>query len=100
MAHIDQLLEEYLRVINDKDDEIHRLIKRTEDARNEQKKKEEQYRVRLRTVKGDLTKRESELQELRTFADESEATITKLTTHSDGLKKDLQAASAARCSAR
>jgi len=50
-AHTDELLEEYLRVINNKDCEIHRLITEIERLNLDLKRRDDKYKSRFRQLK-------------------------------------------------
>ncbi|EPY19745.1 ML protein [Strigomonas culicis] len=78
MPQFDQLLEEYLRVINDKDDEVHRLIKEREDARLDYRNREDVLRSKLKEVRMALKEKSSSVQDLRRKAEHDDDAINKL----------------------
>lgn len=94
MPPADQLLEEYLRVINDKDNEIHRLIKATEEHRYAHRKREDALKDKLARVTSEAAAYLQTVQELRHRVAEDDTTTNKLINANELLKKDLGEAEA------
>ena len=85
----DQLLEEYLRVINHKDGEIHRLLTEVEKLQLELKKKEDRYKSRLRELKIEIDQFQSTAElATRERQDESQE-FSRLRSENDVLKQDV-----------
>ena len=55
----DRLFAEYLRIINDKDEEIHRLIVEVERAHHELRRRDEKFKEKLKDLKGSIVRLQS-----------------------------------------
>ncbi|RNF09892.1 putative basal body component [Trypanosoma rangeli] len=91
MAHVDQLLEEYLRVINSKDDEIHELIRGLEERRCELKKKEDTYKVDVVSAQRRLEKARRQLRRMGQKLQVNEEHIDQLVRRNDVMKMQADA---------
>jgi chromosome segregation ATPase len=94
----EQLLEEYLRVINNKDSEINRLIREVERLQLDIRKKEDRYRARLVGLKEEIDRfhqnstataqqRQHEQAEMIRLASENETLLADVTTLRNALQK-------------
>lgn len=89
-APIDQLLEEYLRVINDKDDQLHRLLRQLEDQQAAARLSSDTNAARIRELTQQLHRREGKVKELQGRCTHGEELNTKLVNHVESLKVQLQ----------
>jgi chromosome segregation ATPase len=89
-AATDQLLEEYLRVINDKDDQLHRLLRQLEDQQTATRQGEEVHKARLKELAQQLRRKEAKVSELQQQCSHDEELNGKLVHHAETLKQQLQ----------
>ncbi|KAH9597092.1 hypothetical protein LSM04_002163 [Trypanosoma melophagium] len=90
MAHVDQLLEEYLRVINTKDDEIHGLIRGLEEHRCELKKREDTYKADVLNTQQKLQRAHKQIKKMDERHEKDETDINRLVNHNESMKGQLQ----------
>lgn len=90
MAQLDQLLEEYLRVINAKDGEIHELIRVLEELRCEGKKKDEAHKSHAQKISNELDKVMRKAKKLEQKNRTCEDQIDKLVKENEALSIDFQ----------
>ncbi|KPI84454.1 basal body component putative ML protein [Leptomonas seymouri] len=90
-AAMDQLLEEYLRVINDKDDQLHRLLRQLEDQQVASRQSDEAHKAHLKDLTQQLHRREAKLRDLQQQCASTEELHNKLVHHTEALKLQLQA---------
>ncbi|CAG9574723.1 putative basal body component [Leishmania major strain Friedlin] len=88
--HVDQLLEEYLRVINDKDDQLHRLLRQLQDQEAAAGKREEDHTTKQRQLSEQLQSKSRKLKEMQAQSARDEEAVRKLVLNSEALKKQLQ----------
>ncbi|KAG5503561.1 hypothetical protein JKF63_05701 [Porcisia hertigi] len=88
--HVDQLLEEYLRVINDKDDQLHRLLRQLQEQEAAAGQKEESNTAKQRELLEQLRSKNRKLKELQAQSARDEDAIRKLVLNSESLKKQLE----------
>lgn len=85
----EQLLEEYLRVINGKDSEITRLLRENEFLQLDLHRKEDRYRSRLVALKGDLERVQREAAANSRSSEEDKAMLGRLQADNEALKNDV-----------
>ncbi|PWU93319.1 Trypanosome basal body component protein [Trypanosoma cruzi] len=86
MGHVDQLLEEYLRVINSKDDEIHELIRGLEERRCELRKKEDTYKMDVVSARQKLERAQKRVKKMAEKVQKGDEHIEQLVKHNDAMK--------------
>ncbi|CCW62653.1 unnamed protein product [Phytomonas sp. EM1] len=89
--YVGQLLSEYLRVINEKDNEIQKLIKGMEDLRISHKKCDDKFKTKLNFLKSEIHERSTTEMQLKNRIAESEVVMSEFLSQSETLKNDLQA---------
>ncbi|GET89073.1 basal body component, putative [Leishmania tarentolae] len=87
---VDQLLEEYLRVINDKDDQLHRLLRQLQDQETAAGQREEEHTMKHKQLSEQLQSKSRKLKEMRAQSERDEEAIRRLVVNSEALKKQLQ----------
>lgn len=93
-AAVDQLLEEYLRVINDKDDQLHRLLRQLEELQAGFRERDEVHKARLKDTTRRLQRSAEQVKTLQEQCAHSEALNGKLVQHSESLKMQLRSSEA------
>ncbi|KAG5477876.1 hypothetical protein LSCM1_05178 [Leishmania martiniquensis] len=88
--HVDQLLEEYLRVINDKDDQLHRLLRQLQDQEAAAGKREEASIAKQRHLSEQLHSKSRKVKEIQAQLAREEEAVRELVLNSEALKKHLQ----------
>nr|CAJ2474405.1 unnamed protein product [Leishmania braziliensis] len=88
--HVDQLLEEYLRVINSKDDQLHRLLRQLQDQEVAAGQREKDNAAKQRQLSEQLQSKNRKLKEAQAQAARDEEAVRKLVLNSEVLKKQLQ----------
>nr|CCC92362.1 putative basal body component [Trypanosoma congolense IL3000] len=90
MLHADQLLEEYLRVINSKDGEIHKLTRLLEEQRHEEKKREGRHKALIQNMEGELDKAVKATRKAEHKYRSCAKQIEQITRDNEKLKDELQ----------
>ncbi|KAG5478113.1 hypothetical protein LSCM4_05513 [Leishmania orientalis] len=88
--HVDQLLEEYLRVINDKDDQLHRLLRQLQDQEAVAAKREDESITKQRHLSEQLQSKSKKVKEMQVQLAREEEAVRELVLNSEALKKQLQ----------
>nr|CCC49954.1 putative basal body component, fragment [Trypanosoma vivax Y486] len=86
---MDQLLEEYLRVINSKDTEIQDLTRGLEESRCELRRREDSHRKSTIETEQELHKLQKRLRKAEEKCRKSEEDVDKLVRHNEQLKVQL-----------
>ncbi|KEG08141.1 putative basal body component [Trypanosoma grayi] len=89
MTHVDQLLGEYLRVINSKDDEILDLIRGLEEHRCELKKREDLHKTDVVGTQKELEKSRRNVRKMEQQHRKDEEDINRLVNHNEDMKVQI-----------
>lgn len=89
-SHVDQLLEEYLRVINDKDDQIHRLLREAQEAEAAASQRDAASTATQQRLSEQLHSKSRKLKEAEVQAARDEENVRELSLAADALKTQLQ----------
>eukprot|EP00796_Vickermania_ingenoplastis_P003883 gene3884-2755_t len=90
----DQLLEEYLRVLNKKDKQLHELLRLTEEQRVDFESREERLETQMRQLQEDVKSKRAAVRKMKQRHAEDIQTVTKLSLALDRMKQELAAARA------
>ncbi|KAK7197019.1 Trypanosome basal body component protein [Novymonas esmeraldas] len=89
-GHVDQLLEEYLRVINDKDDRIHRLLRQLQENETAAAKRDKTSAAKQQQLSEQLRGTAKKLKETQAQLEQEEQSTRALVFNCEALKRQLQ----------